>query len=103
MPGRVLATRSQQGLESSAQSGAKEPGRPVDVARADRQQHVARLGAAGEVVGTRLDGRHPGAEKVIITIEVYDVPTMEDYRKGERSRWVQVFPDAGEPDQVFTR
>jgi hypothetical protein len=32
-------------------------------------------------------GRHPSACRVVVRLQVYDPPTMEDYRTGERARW----------------
>ncbi len=31
--------------------------------------------------------RHAGAEKVLVRVEACDVPSMEEYREGERPTW----------------
>jgi len=46
--------------------------------------------------------RHPDASELTITIEVYEVPPMADYRAGVRPAWVAVHSakfsrDAGDP------
>jgi hypothetical protein len=41
---------------------------------------------AASLAGTLL-ARHPTAQKVIVMIDVYDPPTMADYRAGERPEW----------------
>src|SRR5262249_756033 len=49
-------------------------------------------------------GRHPTAQTVIVRLEIYEVPTMDEFNRGERARWVQVFPEPNEPDiAVFHR
>lgn len=55
-----------------------------------REPVIASLAAA-------MLGRHPSAQQVIVCIEVYDPPTMEEYRAGARPEW-QVLYEA-----VFTR
>ena len=36
-------------------------------------------------------GRHPGATQVVVRIETYELPAMEDVRAGSRARWVTVY------------
>ena len=36
-------------------------------------------------------GRHPTAKRVVVALEVYDLPTMEQYQEGRRPRWEPVF------------
>jgi hypothetical protein len=49
--------------------------------------------AAGSLAGTMF-GRHPTAQTVIVTIETYDPPTMEEYREGDRPEWEVVYEAA---------
>ena len=36
-------------------------------------------------------GRHPTAKTVVITIEVYELPTMDEYTRGEQPRWETIY------------
>jgi hypothetical protein len=36
-------------------------------------------------------GRHPDADEVTVRVEVYEVPSMEDYRAGQRPEWRLVY------------
>jgi hypothetical protein len=31
--------------------------------------------------------RHPGAERIVVSVETQDLPTMAEYRRGRRSGW----------------
>jgi hypothetical protein len=31
--------------------------------------------------------RHPGAERIVVRVEAYDLPSMAEYRRGRRSEW----------------
>ncbi len=42
-------------------------------------------------------GRHPDAKRVIARVDVYDLPTMDQYRRGLRPRWRNVY------SAIFTR
>jgi len=46
--------------------------------------------AAGSLAGIML-ARNPTAVKVIVRIDVFDPPTMEDYRAGERLEWEPMY------------
>ncbi len=37
-------------------------------------------------IGTMF-GRHPEARRVVLRLEVFDPPTMDEYRAGARARW----------------
>jgi hypothetical protein len=41
---------------------------------------------AGSLAGTML-ARNPTAQKVIVRIDIFDPPTMEEYRAGEKAEW----------------
>jgi hypothetical protein len=36
-------------------------------------------------------GRHPDARRVLVRVEVYDVPSMAQYRAGGRPHWLPVY------------
>ena len=36
-------------------------------------------------------GRHPTAKTVVISIEIYELPTMEEYAQGQRPQWETVY------------
>jgi hypothetical protein len=36
-------------------------------------------------------GRHPTAKTVVISIEIYELPTMDEYTQGERPHWETVY------------
>jgi hypothetical protein len=42
-------------------------------------------------------GRHPTATELLVRVEVYDMPTMEQYRAGERPEWNMLY------EVTFTR
>jgi hypothetical protein len=46
-------------------------------------------------------GRHPTAETVTVSIEVYEVPPMDAAKSGQRPEWIQVFP-APEEAEIAT-
>ena len=35
----------------------------------------------------KMFGRHPDAREVVVRIEVHDMPSMEEYRRGDRPHW----------------
>jgi hypothetical protein len=39
-------------------------------------------------------GRHPDARQVTVRVEEYDIPTLRNYRAGERPRWQPVYEAA---------
>jgi hypothetical protein len=41
---------------------------------------------AGSWAG-RILARHPGAERVVVHLDAYDLPTMAEYREGKRPDW----------------
>jgi len=46
-------------------------------------------------------GRHPTAKQVIVAIEYFDVPPMDEYRAGELPQWIQVDLEDGRESAVF--
>lgn len=68
---------------------------------ADPEAEVFRHDLAASWAATMF-GRHPTAERVIVEVDVHDVPSMADYRAGYRPEWVTVYaatfsvaPDSG--------
>jgi hypothetical protein len=49
-----------------------------------------RRALAGSWAATML-GRHPQAERVLVRVEICDLPTMTQYRAGARPRWRPVY------------
>lgn len=41
-------------------------------------------------------GRHPGAAKVVVALEQHQLPTMEQYRQGQRPEWKTVYVEVFE-------
>src|SRR5262249_50739225 len=39
----------------------------------------------------KLFGRHPDARHLLVRVEAYDLPTMAEYRDGERPRWQPIY------------
>ncbi len=39
----------------------------------------------------KMFARHPEASFIVLRVETFDVPYMEDYRRGERSTWQTVY------------
>jgi hypothetical protein len=39
----------------------------------------------------RMFGRHPDAREVVVRIELHELPSMAQYRAGERPRWEKVY------------
>lgn len=49
-----------------------------------------RRALAGSWAATML-GRHPEAERILVRVEICDLPTMTQYRAGDRPRWRPVY------------
>jgi hypothetical protein len=52
-----------------------------------------RLGLAASWAA-RAFGRHPQASVVTVRVEIYDIPTMQEFRNGEGPEWVTVYQRA---------
>lgn len=57
---------------------------------AEPEAEPVRLDLAASWAATMF-GRHPDAHRVVVWVELYDVPSMADYRAGERPAWVPVY------------
>lgn len=42
-------------------------------------------------------GRHPTAQRVVVLLEIYELPTMDEYRAGSRPEWKTVYVEAFDP------
>jgi hypothetical protein len=72
------------------QEGRLRVGSMTGLFPADPEQRVLRHDLAASWAATMF-GRHPTARVVIVRVEVYEVPSMAEYRAGLRPGWVQVF------------
>jgi hypothetical protein len=54
----------------------------------ENQQTRRLLGASW---AAKMFARHPGAAKLTLRVDVFDVPTMSEYRSGERYDWENVY------------
>ncbi len=50
----------------------------------------SRPGVAASLAGTMF-GRHPRAEQILVKVEFYHVPTMAEFRAGERPGWYPMY------------
>jgi hypothetical protein len=42
----------------------------------------------------RIFGRHPEASVVTVRVQIYDIPTMQEFRSGETPAWITVYERA---------
>lgn len=62
----------------------------VEMIDEDITQEETRHLLAASWVG-KIFARHPEASKVTLRVETFDLPPMEEYKKGERYDWEQIY------------